>query len=236
MTAGVGDCRVLVYGMALGDRFSENGAPVLLNEESKTMTDRYDTNPEGFLDKDLIETRIDGGTAYEGSFFSIQKDNVRLPDGAVAFREFMHHPGAATIIPLFDDGTVLVERQFRYPMNRIFIELPAGKIDQGEDPFETAKRELEEETGYVADEWYFVTTIHNAIGYSDEHIDLYLAKGLRQGKVRLDEEEFIQSFRISAIELIDWVKKGQVTDVKTIIGTFWLEKIVSGQWNVEKMV
>lgn len=200
------------------------------------MTDNKNTNPQGFSDEGLIETRIDGETAYPGSFFSIQKDSVRLPDGAVAYREFMRHPGAATIIPLFDDGTVLVERQFRYPMNQIFIELPAGKIDQGEHSFETAKRELEEETGYVADEWYFVTTIHNAIGYSDEHIDIYLAKGLRQGKVRLDEEEFIQSFRIPVTELLDWVKNGQVTDVKTIIGAFWLEKIVSGQWNAEKMM
>ncbi len=200
------------------------------------MTGQADKDQRFFSDTDLIETRIDGQTVYPGSFFRIEKDRVCLPDGTSAFREFMRHPGAAAVIPLFEDGTVLVERQFRYPMGQIFIELPAGKIDKGEHSLETARRELEEETGYVADEWYFVTVIHNAIGYSDEHIDLYLAKGLRKGKVHLDDEEFIQSFRMPVTELVDWIRQGRITDVKTIVGVFWLEKIISGQWNAEKMV
>ena len=199
------------------------------------MAGQDDKVQQGFADADLIETRIDGQTVYAGSFFSIEKDQARLPDGTSAFREFMRHPGAAAVIPLFEDGTVLVERQFRYPMDRIFIELPAGKIDKGEHSLETARRELEEETGYVADEWYFVTTIHNAIGYSDEHIDLYLARGLRKGTAHLDAEEFIQSFRMPASELVDGVRQGQITDVKTVVGIFWLEKIITGQWNAEKM-
>ena len=200
------------------------------------MTRQLDRDSKGFSDAGLIETRIDGQTVYPGSFFKIEKDQVRLPDGGSAFREFMRHPGAAAVIPLFEDGTVLVERQFRYPMNRIFIELPAGKIDKGEHSLTTARRELAEETGYIADEWYFVTTIHNAIGYSDEHIDLYLAKKLRKGEAHLDAEEFIQSFRIPATELVDGVRQGRITDVKTIVGIFWLEKIIMGQWNAEKMV
>ena len=199
------------------------------------MAGQADDIQKRFLDADLIETRIDGQTVYPGSFFRIEKDEVRLPDGGTAFREYMRHPGAAAVIPLFEDGSVLVERQFRYPMDRIFIELPAGKIDRGEHSLETARRELAEETGYVADEWYFVTTIHNAIGYSDEHIDLYLAKGLRKGEAHLDAEEFIQSLRMPAGELVDWVRQGRITDVKTIVGIFWLEKIVTGQWNAEKM-
>lgn len=199
------------------------------------MAGQQDKDQQGFSDTDLIETRIDGRTVYSGSFFRIEKDQARLPDGTSAFREFMRHPGAAAVIPLFEDGTVLVERQFRYPMGRVFIELPAGKIDRGEHSLETARRELEEETGYVADEWYFVTTIHNAIGYSDEHIDLYLAKGLRKGTVHLDAEEFIQSFRMPASELVDGVRQGRITDVKTVVGVFWLEKIITGQWNAEKM-
>jgi len=199
------------------------------------MAGQLDKDQQGFSDADLIETRIDGQTVYSGSFFRIEKDQARLPDGTSAFREFMRHPGAAAVIPLFEDGTVLVERQFRYPMGRVFIELPAGKIDRGEHSLETARRELEEETGYVADEWYFVTTIHNAIGYSDEHIDLYLAKGLRKGTVHLDAEEFIQSFRMPASELVDGVRQGRITDVKTVVGVFWLEKIITGQWNAEKM-
>ncbi len=199
------------------------------------MAGELDKVQKRFADADLIEARMDGQTVYSGSFFRIEKDQVRLPDGASAFREFMRHPGAAAVIPLFEDGTVLLERQFRYPMNRIFIELPAGKIDRGEHSLETARRELEEETGYVADEWYFVTTIHNAIGYSDEHIDLYLAKGLRKGTAHLDAEEFIQSFRMPASELVDGVRQGRITDVKTVVGVFWLEKIITGQWNAEKM-
>lgn len=200
------------------------------------MAGQVDGEKQVFSDADLIETRIDGQTVYSGSFFQIEKDRVRLPDGGSAFREFMRHPGAAAVIPLFEDGTVLVERQFRYPMDRIFIELPAGKIDRGEHPLATARRELAEETGYVADEWFFVTTIHNAIGYSDEHIDLYLAKKLRKGEAHLDAEEFIQSFRVPATELVDWVKQGRITDVKTVVGIFWLEKIITGQWNAEKMI
>ena len=200
------------------------------------MAGQADSIGQGFSDADLIETRIDGETVYPGSFFRIEKDRVKLPDGGTAFREFMRHPGAAAVIPLFEDGTVLVERQFRYPVDRVFIELPAGKIDRGEHSLETARRELAEETGYAADEWYFVTTIHNAIGYSDEHIDLYLAKKLHKGKAHLDAEEFIQSLRMPVGELVDWVRQGRITDVKTIVGIFWLEKIITGQWNAEKMV
>lgn len=200
------------------------------------MTEQIDKYLESFSDNELVETKIDGSIVYSGSFFQIEKDRVRLPDKKIATREFIRHPGAAVVIPLFDDGSVLLERQFRYPMGRIFIEFPAGKIDKGETSFKAAKRELEEETGYFANEWYFVTTIHNAIGYSDEHLDIYLAKNLEFKKTHLDEEEFIQSFKISFIEFFDWVKKGKVTDVKTIIAAFWLEKIVTGQWNVEKMM
>ncbi len=200
------------------------------------MVDQMDDIQNGFSDAGLTETRIDGQTVYSGSFFCIEKDQVRLPDGTSAFREFMRHPGATAVIPLFEDGTVLVERQFRYPVNRIFIELPAGKIDKGEESLEAAQRELAEETGYVADEWFFVTTIHNAIAYSDEHINLYLAKTLRKGNAHPDAEEFIQSFRMPATELVDWVRQGKISDVKTMVGIFWLEKIITGQWNVQKMV
>jgi ADP-ribose pyrophosphatase len=167
------------------------------------------------MDKHLRETRLDGELAYDGGFLKVRRDRIALPDGAETHREFIRHPGAVVILPLFEDGSVLLERQFRYPLDRVFIEYPAGKIDPGEDPLACAKRELQEETGYTASDWHFVCTIHNAIAYSDEHLDLYLARG----------------FRASVPEMLEKVRSGAVTDVKTVIGTFWLEKIIAGTWS-----
>lgn len=178
----------------------------------------------------LTETRISGEVAYDGKFLKVERDLIQLPDGKQTHREFIRHPGAVVIIPLLDDGRVLMERQFRYPNAREFIEFPAGKIDPGEDWLECAKRELKEETGYMASEWQFVCTIHNAIAYSDEHLELYLARGLTAGAAQLDEGEFLECFTVTVPELLDLVRTGQITDVKTIIGSFWLEKIVSGAW------
>jgi len=184
------------------------------------------------LDKHLKEVRIEGGLAYDGAFLKVQKDTVRLPNGQPAIREYIRHPGAVVILPMFEDGSILLERQFRYPLDRVFIEFPAGKIDPGEAPLACAKRELLEETGYTAREWQFVCTIHNAIAYADEHLDIYLARGLTAGERKLDEEEFLDVFRASADELLAWIKEGKVSDVKTIIGAFWLEKIRSGAWTL----
>lgn len=182
------------------------------------------------MDQHLTETRIDGALAYDGYFLKVQKDNVALPDGKVTSREYIRHPGAVVILPLFDDGRVLLERQFRYPLNRVMIEYPAGKIDEGEDTLACAKRELQEETGYTAADWQFVCTIHNAIAYSDEHLDLYLARGLVAGPAQLDDGEFLETFTATVAEMLEWVRIGKVTDVKTVIGTFWLEKILAGNW------
>ena len=137
------------------------------------------------------------------------------------------------ILCLFDDGRVLLERQYRYPNDRVFIELPAGKIDAKEDSLVAAKRELEEETGYTATDWQFVCTIHNAIAYSDEHLDLFLARGLRAGEAKLDDGEFLEIFHATIPEMLEMVRRGEITDVKTIIGTFWLEKIAAGTWKPE---
>lgn len=178
----------------------------------------------------LTETRLSGELVYEGSFLKVDKDLVSLPDGHTATREYIRHPGAVVIIPVFDDGRILLEKQFRYPLQQTFIEFPAGKIDAGEDPLLCAQRELREETGYSASEWSFVCTIHNAIAYSDEHLDIYLAKGLQAGKASLDEEEFLEVFTATLPEMLSWIKSGQITDVKTVIGTFWLEKILNGKW------
>jgi len=184
------------------------------------------------MDEHLKETRVNSHLAYSGHFIKVSRDEVRLPDGALAVREYIKHPGAVVILPVFDDGQILLERQFRYPMDRVFIEYPAGKIDTGEDPLACAKRELQEETGYTADRWDFVCTIHNAIAYSDEHLEIYLARGLTAGTSRLDEGELLEVFSASLDELLGWIREGKITDVKTVIGTFWLEKILAGQWTV----
>jgi ADP-ribose pyrophosphatase len=181
----------------------------------------------------LKETRLDGETAYDGKFLKVECDRIRLPDGSITHREFIRHPGAVVILPLLPDGRVLLERQFRYPNDRVFIEFPAGKIDPGEDHLACAKRELEEETGYTAANWQFVCTIHNAIAYSDEHLELFLARDLTAGEARLDEGEFLETFTATVPELLDMVRRGEITDVKTIIGSFWLEKILSGAWQPE---
>jgi ADP-ribose pyrophosphatase len=145
-------------------------------------------------DPQLAEIRVDGAIVHSGHFLTVQCDNVALPDGKITQREYIRHPGAVVILPLFDDGSVLLERQFRYPLNRVFIEFPAGKIDAGEDPLDCAKRELQEETGYTASHWQFVCTIHNAIAYSDEHLDFYVARGLVAGPQQLDVGEFLETF------------------------------------------
>ncbi len=180
---------------------------------------------------DLKETRIDGGVVCDGNFLKVERDRITLPDGSITQREFIRHPGAVVILPLLPDGRVLLERQFRYPNSQVFIEFPAGKIDPGEDHLACAKRGLEEETGYTAAKWRFVCTIHNAIAYSDEHLELFLAEDLSAGEQKLDEGEFLETFSVTVPELLEMVRRGEITDVKTIIGSFWLEKILSGTWN-----
>jgi ADP-ribose pyrophosphatase len=184
------------------------------------------------MDAHLKESKVDGELVYEGHFLKVQRDTIKLPDGKHAVREHIRHPGAVVILPLFDDGSVLLERQFRYPLDQVFIEFPAGKIDAGEDHLACAKRELQEETGYTATDWQFVCTIHNAIAYSDEHLDIYLARGLTAGERKLDEGEFLDIYKAPLSELLEQVRLGKVTDVKTVIGAFWLEKIINGQWTL----
>src|SRR6266446_2570401 len=134
------------------------------------------------------------------------------------------------VIALTDAGELVMERQYRYPLGHDMIEIPAGKIDAGEDPLATARRELKEETGYAAAEWRHVATIHIAIGYSNERIEIYLAKKLRHEGAKLDEEEFLEVFTLPLATALAWVRDGKITDSKTVAGLFWAEKVLGGEW------
>ncbi len=180
---------------------------------------------------DLTETRIDGALMYDGGFIQVHKDSVRLPDGTTSTREYIKHPGAVAILALLDNGNLVMERQYRYPPQREFIELPAGKIDHGEDILVTAQRELLEETGYVAREWIHLTTAWPCIGYADERMEYFLARGLTLQERKLDEGEFLEVFELPLSDAMDWIRQGKINESKTILGLFWLEKYLR-DWQV----
>jgi ADP-ribose pyrophosphatase len=175
----------------------------------------------GLEDSRFKEERISGEVVYAGKFFKVYRDAVRLPDGAQTEREYLRHPGAVAIVALTDAGEVVLERQFRYPLGRDLVELPAGKLEPGEAHLETGKRELLEETGYVAGKWTYLGLVHNAIGYSDEGIELWLATGLEKREAQLDEGEFLEVFTLPFAEALAMAADGRLSDVKTIIGLFW---------------
>ena len=179
---------------------------------------------------DLKETELASETVFKGRLMHVKCDRVRLPNGKESTREYIVHPGAVVVIPVFDNGDLLLERQHRYPLRRDFIELPAGKIDPGEDDLTCAKRELEEETGYTATEWREVTTIYPCIGYSDERLAFYLARGLTEGNHGRDPDEFLEILRVPFGEAMDWLRRGKICETKTVIGLFWLEKMQQQGW------
>jgi ADP-ribose pyrophosphatase len=172
----------------------------------------------------LAEVTLESATAYDGVFFRVVRDRVRSADGHESLREYIHHPGASMIVPLLDADTVLLERQYRHPLRRTFIEMPAGKREAGEDPLACAQRELREETGYRAARWTRLGAFNNAIGYADEEIVVFLAQDLDFVGGTADAGEVIETFPARWRELLDWIAAGRVTDVKTIIGAYWLER------------
>ena len=177
---------------------------------------------------DLKETCLDSMVVYEGDFLKVFKDNVRLPDGSVGSREHIVHPGAVAVLAILDNGDLLMERQFRYAPQREFIELPAGKIDHGEDILLTAQRELLEETGYIASDWTHLTTAWPCIGFADERMEYFLARGLTYQGRQLDDGEFLEVFELSLSDALDWIRRGKINDSKTMVGIFWLEKMLNG--------
>ena len=177
---------------------------------------------------ELKETPLDSAIVYDGNFISVRKDNARMPDGSIRTREYITHPGAVAVLALLDNGKLVMERQFRYPPQREFIEIPAGKIDHSEDILLCAQRELLEETGYVAAEWMHLATTWPCIGYADEQIEYFLARGLTHQGSRLDEGEYLEVFELSLDDAMEWIRQGKINDSKTMIGLFWLEKALNG--------
>lgn len=181
-------------------------------------------------DADLIETLISSAPVLNGGMMKVKRDQVRLPSGNLGQREFVVHPGAVLIVPILDNGNLLLERQFRYPLNRVFTELPAGKIDPGENILKTGQRELQEETGYSAQEWIYLGHQHPCIGYATEVIHMFIAKGLIEGEPLNDADEALQLFEASLEDCLQMVADQEITDAKTIIALMWTEKYLQGKW------
>jgi ADP-ribose pyrophosphatase len=177
---------------------------------------------------DFSEKTLTSTVTYAGKLLTVKEDTVELPGGGQARREYIEHPGAAVIIPLFDPDTLLLEHQFRYPLGRHFLEFPAGKIEPGEPVLETAQRELLEETGYVAAHWEFLTTLHPCVGYSDERIELYLARELRFEGHPGEDDEFIEVVRMSVDEALEKVFAREITEAKTVLGVMWADRLRKG--------
>lgn len=176
---------------------------------------------------DLTEYLISSETIASGGMLKVNRDQVRLPNGATSQREYVLHPGAVVIVPILPNGHVILERQFRYPLHQVFIELPAGKIDAGEEVLITGQRELLEETGYTANNWVKLGHQHPCIGYSNEVIHMYLAQGLTAGQHQRDADESLEVFDAPLADCLRMIQTGEITDGKTIVALFFAEKYLA---------
>ncbi len=178
----------------------------------------------------LWEQTLRSEQVYRGHFLDVRRDHVQLPDAASATREYIVHPGAVMVVPLLDDGRLVMERQWRYPLARAMLEFPAGKLEPGEPPLTCGIRELAEETGYRATEWAHAAITHNAIAYSNEGIEIWFARGLTLGERHLDAGEFLDVVIATPEELETLAGRGELTDAKTLIGLMWLQNWRAGRW------
>lgn len=169
---------------------------------------------------------------YKGNIINVDNLTITLPDGRQATRDIVRHPGASVVVPLNEKGEVYMVRQFRKPIDMVTIEIPAGKLDPGEDPLVCAKRELKEETGLEAKEIRHLVSIHSTPGFSDEVLHMYSATGLSEGESCADEDEFISTEKYPVADLIDMILNGKITDAKTIIGVLLADKILSGKIDI----
>jgi ADP-ribose pyrophosphatase len=173
---------------------------------------------------DLTEHCISSEVIAAGGMLTVKRDQVRLPNGNTSSREYVMHPGAVVVVAMLANGHVILERQFRYALHQVFIELPAGKIDAGEEILTTGQRELLEETGYSANDWVKLGHQHPCIGYSDEVIHIYLARDLVLGNHQRDADETLEVFGASFADCMSMIQNGEITDGKTIVALFLAEK------------
>lgn len=188
-----------------------------------------DPRPEPHLVEHFVASR----TLLSGGFLEVCRDDVTLPDGSPATREYIRHPGAVAVVALLDDGRLVLVRQYRYPLGKVLLELPAGKRDPGETTLACAMRELREETGYTAREWAYGGELHNAAAYSTESIWIWFARGLEAGAQQLDDGEFVETVLMTPQQLLALDAGDQLPDAKTLIGLHWLGQRNAGlrPWN-----
>ena len=184
-------------------------------------------------DKHLVETKLSQEQLLKGNFLHVVRDTVRLPDGGTATREFVLHPGAVAIVPLLDDGRIVLERQYRHPTRRVIVEIPAGKLDPGESALVCGQRELLEETGYVAREWAHAFTMYPTVAYSDEAIQIWFARGLTLKQAQLDHGEFLEVFTATPQEFLEWCRDGTIVDSKTLAAAAWIQNVLDGTWKLD---
>ena len=190
---------------------------------------RTDSRP-GSGDSHLLERAIESSVQLDGGFLTVCLDTVELPNGDRTTRQYIRHPGAVAVVPLLDDGRIVMVRQYRHPIGRVLIEFPAGKLDAGESVLGCAARELLEETGYTASEWARAGVFHNAAAYSTEAMEIWFARGLRAGPQQLDHGEFVEVCLMTETEIDALARAGALPDMKTMIGLQWLQQWRGGRW------
>lgn len=175
-------------------------------------------------ERKFLEEGVSSDVVFKGRLLEVRRDEVRFANGELSTREYVIHPGAVVVLAFLESGNLLFERQFRYPLGKVFLELPAGKIDPGEEIAQTAARELLEETGFIASSWEHVGVMHPCIGYSNEKIEIFIAGGLEWVREpSLDHGEFLEVVELSLTDATSAVRSGSITDAKTISALYWAQ-------------
>ena len=180
---------------------------------------------------ELEEKTLDSRLMFDGVLLKLYRDEVEVASGGRSVREVVHHPGGAAVVALDGDGNVYLERQFRYPYRKVVTEIPAGKLEEGEDPFDAIRRELKEEIGAEAGRWDALGHIMPSVGYTDEMLYLYLARDLTFGETHWDKDEFLEPFKLPFAEALAQAADGRINDGKTVAALFRADQLMRGESN-----